>query len=161
MAFVSFMGQASAVAVEDWKGPTAPHTIQLGAMSGLGLVGAQAGLALIANASKRVVERGFVPDLNDSVWFEVQAGWILFIPGGNPFSYSAHLRWDFIKDDQWTLFGIGGFGGMIQPSSFGSSYWFYPRTAIGAAMSLTAHSPMQLRFELSQNWTTVGISWLL
>lgn len=153
----SLMLGVQAHAVEDWKGVSPEQSIQVGAMTGLGLVGSQAGLSLIAQAAKRIVERGFVPDLNNSVWFEIQAGWILFIPGGSPFAYSAHLRWDFIKDDQWVLYGIGGFGGIANSGAAA----FYPRTAVGAAMNLTSQSPMQLRFELSQTWTTVGLSWLL
>ncbi|MCM0606373.1 MAG: hypothetical protein KA715_09815 [Xanthomonadaceae bacterium] len=141
---------------EDWKDATPPQSVQVGGMVGLGLVGNQAGMSLIAQAAKRVIDRGFVPDLNDSVWFEVQAGWILFIPSGNPFGYSAHLRWDFIKDDQWSLYGLAGFGGLTNTGAA----LFFPRTAIGAAMSLTSKSPMQLRFELSQSWTATGISWL-
>jgi len=147
---------------EEWKGKSSTSSAQVGAMTGLGLAGGNAGLAMIFQGSKKVIERGFVPDLNDSVWLEAQAGWIFFIPSGNPFTYSAHLRWDFVKDGTWTLYGIGGFGGLIQPISGTTTSLasFYPRTALGAAMNLATSSPMQLRIELSQTWTTAGITFV-
>src|SRR4051812_17989063 len=102
----------SAHAAEDWKGDPDPAQVHFGALLGLGVIDSNAGFAVLGTASKKIVQHGFSPDINNSVSIETQLG-PLFVSGGTAFAYSAHLRWDFEKDLDWTFYALGGLAGHI------------------------------------------------
>lgn len=141
----------SALGSEDWKGPADPADIRLGALAGLTIIDSSAGFGLIGTASKRIAPDGFVPGITNPVSIEAEVG-----PSWNAsqtlFWYSAQLRWDFQKDDTWTIYALGGFGGNIVNSRFE----FYPRFGVGAFYKI--NSMISLRGEASHELTAVGVS---
>jgi hypothetical protein len=139
---------------EDWKGQ--PSTSQ-GSFSGLlglsVLDDYRPAFALIGAASKKIIDRGFVPDVNDSVSIEVEMG-PAFALGGVAFVYSAHLRWDFIYNSDWTFYALGGLGGSVQGDTFGNHFILLPRIGAGAIWSIT--EAIGIRAELSHELIVVG-----
>src|ERR1041385_5050312 len=59
---------------ESWKGPSDKSRVRFSAMSGLALVDDFAGLGIIGAASVKILNRGFVQDINDQIWVEFEAG---------------------------------------------------------------------------------------
>lgn len=144
------------VAPEDWKGEADTNTYRLGALAGLGIIDSTAGFALLGTASRKIVTRGFSPEINNSVWLELQAG-PLFISGGTAFAYSTHLRWDFHRTNEWTYYALGGLSGHITGEALGSRFLLFPRFGLGLLKELTAN--MAIRAELSHEFITAGASW--
>ena len=59
---------------EDWKGPADTTRFNLGVIQGLGIIDAIGGYALVGTASAKILDRGLVPDINNSVHAEIQIG---------------------------------------------------------------------------------------
>lgn len=138
---------------EPWKGPSDKNVWNFSAMTGLGIVNATPGVALMGAAARKVIDRGFAPDLNDSVWAELEMGPV-FAKGGAGLVYSAHLRWDFLMNSAWGFYGLGGFGGANTSQALGNKFEFYPRFAAGALWKIFAD--FTLRAEVSHELTIVG-----
>jgi hypothetical protein len=138
----------------DFKGNSEPSEFSIGAMPGAGILDNHVGFAILGTASKKIVHRGFVPDINDSVSIEVEMG-PLFVSGSAAFQYSGHLRWDFEKDTWWTLYALGGLGGDITGASLGDRFELYPRFAMGAMWKIGQN--FALRGELSHEFIGIGI----
>lgn len=145
--------QSGSASAEDWKGPSDPADLHLGAFLGLGVLDSSAGFLISGTASKKIVRRGFVEDINNSVSVELQPG-VLFVRSSSAFVYSAHLRWDFQKDDHWTLYALGGLGGAITSSALGNRFILLPRFGVGAFYQI--HPIFALRAELSREVIAVG-----
>lgn len=140
---------------EAWKGMSPAYPVNVGAMTGLGLVDGQAGVGLIFAGAVRVMERGFIPDINNQLFVEGELG-ALFLNGGTGFEYSLHLRWDFVHSERWTVFALGGFGGISGGSSLGNIFRFHPRFGAGAVYYFQDN--LGIRAELSHELTLVGIT---
>lgn len=153
-----FVGEWNVRAEEDWKGTSVDTQVAFGGLTGLGMVDSSGGFALMATASKKVISRGFVPDLNDSVWIEGMAGPV-FLSGATALGYSAHLRWEFVKDPTWTFYALGGAGGNYLSVNGTSRFELFPRFGIGALWNL--YAAFQLRGEISHEFTLVGVSFPL
>lgn len=138
----------------DWKGNPDNTEFGLGVLTGAGILDNHVGWALLGTASKKIVHRGFVPDINDSVSIEIEMGPLL-ISGSAAFQYSGHLRWDFEKDTWWTLYALGGLGGAVTGASLGDRFELYPRFALGAMWKIGQNFSM--RGELSHEFIGVGI----
>jgi hypothetical protein len=142
---------------EDWKGESDSSTWSLGALTGLGLIDSSAGYALLGTVSKKIAQRGFIPDINDSVSIEGQFGPIWF-SGVTAFYYSVHLRWDFQKDANWIFYALGGIGGNVintnAYSSFVSRTELFPRLGVGAFWKI--NSQVWCRAEVSHELIAVG-----
>jgi hypothetical protein len=151
---LALLSGIAAFAAEDWKGPTDTYDNEFGAMTGLGIVDGTPTYALLGTAARRIVPKGFIPDINNSVWIEGEAG-PFFVYGTGFFSYSAHLRWDFRKDEEWTLYALAGVAGHVTPDALGSKFELFPRVALGGILNIAA--PCALRFELSHEWVTFGV----
>ncbi len=138
---------------EDWKGK--PETAQwsLGVLTGLGIVNATPGFAIMGAAAKKIVEGGFIPDINNSVWIETEMGPVL-AKGSVAFQFSGHLRWDFVRNEEWTFYALGGFGGSSTGSQLGDKFEFYPRFGVGALWKIFAD--FSFRGEVSHELTVVG-----
>lgn len=152
-AMPSIVPHDDSTTYEQWKGPTDQKTWNFSAMTGLGIVNATPGVALMGAAAKRIVDKGFAPDINDSVWVEVELGPV-FAKGGAGLVYSGHLRWDFIKNESWGFYGLGGFGGANTSEALGNKFEFYPRFAAGALWKIFVG--FTLRAEVSHELTVVG-----
>jgi len=148
---------SNALATSDFKGEPPTREFTSGGMAGVGQVYSEFGFAVIGSVAKKILNKGFVPDINNQVFVELQGG-PLFINKSTLAVYSAHLRWDFVKDINWTLYGIGGLGGSVGKLVEGgkSEFVLNPRFAAGAFVSITSF--IALRLEASSQWTTLGVS---
>lgn len=145
--------QTFAADAEDYKTYKPANNFTLGFGGGLGVVDTRAGFSLIGNAAAKIVKDGFVPDIINPVFLEVEFG-PDFVSGTTFWMYSTHLRWDFVKDAKWTLFAIGGFGGNIASNKYADRVALHPRFGVGAFYALET---MDLRFEFSHELVTVGV----
>ena len=136
---------------EMWKGESPATEFTVGGGAGASFNGTRSlGGIFLLNAAKKIVDRGFVPDINDQVFLEAQGGMELYSFGNN-FTGSLALRWDFHKDDDLSLFATGGLG-----TRLGSSLTqFFPHLSLGVIWHLDV---IDIRTELSQNWLVAGIS---
>ena len=141
-------------AAEDFKGKEDPSEFDLGAMGGMGILDNHVGFELLGTASKKIVHHGFVNDINNSVSIEVELG-PLFVSGGTAFAYSAHLRWDFVKDTEWTFYALGGLGGDITGASLGDRVELYPRFGVGAMWKIGQN--FNFRGEISHEFVGLGV----
>ncbi len=146
------------VASEDFKGSSPAGEYTFGLIGGLGVLDSSAGFAVIGNAAKKIIHQGFVPEINNQVWVEFEAG-PLFVSGSSAFIYSAHLRWDFHKDQTWTFYGLGGLGGNITGEKLGSHWELFPRFGVGAFCKVNPQ--ITLRGELSHELFVAGVSFSL
>lgn len=147
--------QAQADAGEDFKGQPSPQRYQFGGLTGLGILDSKAAFAIIGTVAVKMVEAGFVEDINDPVFAELQLG-PLFVQGSTAWHYSTHLRWDFIKDSAWTLYGLGGFGGNITGAALGDRWTLFPR--FGAGAFWTPRLGLTFRGEISHELTAIGVA---
>ena len=94
-----------------FKGSPFPQTNNL--FAGLGLNYFDA-FGLQARYAGRVVDKGFVPDLNNSVYIEGGVGLTFYgsVKGKSVmgFGFMVAGRWDFQMDEMWTFFGTVGLG---------------------------------------------------
>lgn len=162
----AFTLNSGAAVVQDFKGEPPTYTFNLGGLAGVGVVDSRAGFALLGTAAAKIINKGFAGDINNQVFLEAAFG-PLFVAGVTAFQYGFHLRWDFVKDEDWTFYGVGGLGGVITGSAYSpipagptkASSMFYPRFAVGAMWGLF---PMaNLRFELSHELIALGVVFLL
>ena len=149
----------SAHAAEDWKGTPPPVQWTAGGMAGLGVIDSTAGLYVSGNLAKKIQDRGFAPDINNQVFAEGQGG-PFFAKGSTAFMYGLNLRWDFILNEEWTIYGLGGLGGIVSGVALGDHFQLFPRFAAGAfwTFSHAFSPPMSIRAELSHEWITAGLS---
>ena len=139
---------------EPWKGPSDPARFNLGVLTGMGVIDSHAGFALLGTASAKIVNRGFVPEINDSVSIETVLG-PLFVYDTASFMYSLHLRWDFERDEFWTLYALGGVSGQITGDSLGNRFILFPRFGLGAIYRI--HELFALRAEISRELIVGGV----
>ncbi|MDR3606890.1 MAG: hypothetical protein P4M08_05850 [Oligoflexia bacterium] len=139
---------------EDWKGSANPSDFNFSALGGIGVIDDyHAGFSLIGAVAKKILDRGFVPDINNQVFIEGEIGPV-FVAGNTAWFYSVHGRWDFTLNPDWTFYALGGVGGSAQGSGLGSHTVFFPRIGAGAMMSI--NEQVALRFELSHELIVVG-----
>lgn len=143
-----------AVFAEDWKGEPETSQISVGALTGMGVIDGSVGYALIATVSKKIISHGFISDLDNSVSIEGQLGPV-FYSGLTPWHYSVHLRWDFEKDPNWTLYALGGAGGNIVSVNSATRFEFFPRFGVGAFWKMMPN--VWWRGELSHELIAIGI----
>lgn len=151
----------TAGAVEDWKGTSPTNEFTLGAHTGLAIINDQAGFAVLASAAKKIMNRGFVPDINDQLFVELQIGPV-FVQSTTALFCGMHLRWDFYKDDDWSFFALGGLGITQTSSGFptgGSQSQVYPRFGVGAVWSFA--DIVAVRLELSHEFIGAGLQFSL
>ncbi len=139
---------------EEFKGAPPTEVLKLGVMGGLGIVDARGALGFAVAPSYKVVDHGFVEDINNQVFAEMTLGGDFF-GGESAFLYSAHLRWDFVRNSKWTYFALGGLGGNAIGGEDGR-WSLAPRFGIGGFYRLD--SRMAIRAEISHEFTGVGVS---
>jgi opacity protein-like surface antigen len=139
----------------DWKGPDERAELHFGGLAGMGTVDSQAGFVVLGTISKKIIHHGFVPDIANSVSVEIQAG-PLFVYSTAIFAYSAHLRWDFQKDERWTIYAIGGLAGDVTGPGLGSRFILLPRFGVGSFLKL--NEMVYLRGELSREVIGLGVA---
>lgn len=144
--------QSSQVA-EDWKGEPYLSQVMFSALTGLAIIDNHTTFTVLGAAAKKILDRGFVPEINDSVWIEAELG-PAFNAGNAAFVYSAHLRWDFNENSTWTFYALAGFAGNITPVKLGGHDEFYPRVGLGAVVHLIEN--LSIRGELSHEFVVAG-----
>ena len=143
---VSASGESTARA-EDWKEKSNASDLSFGALSGIGIVRSSAGLAVLGTASKKILPKGFISDLSNAVWLESELG-AVFLISSPIFMYSVHIRWDFIRDEKWSFYALGGLGGTTAGLS--------PRFGIGTFIEMK--KDIRLRAEVAHDFIGVGVN---
>jgi opacity protein-like surface antigen len=139
---------------EDWKGSINPSAFGFSALGGIGVIDDyRPGFALIGAIHERIIDHGFVPGINNSVYIEGELGPV-FAAGNTAWFYSAHLRWDFTLNSDWIFYALGGVAGSDQGSGLGNHTVFYPRIGAGAIMNLT--ELVGVRLEISHELIVLG-----
>jgi hypothetical protein len=139
---------------EPWKGPSPEEDFSVGAMAGVGFLNSDPGFTLLGTAAVKILDRGFVGDINDQVFLEVAFG-PLIQSTGTDLAYSLHLRWDFHRDDEFALYAIGGLGGVFVTEAIRGDTVIYPRFGIGLLYDVALN--VSIRAELSREWMTAGV----
>lgn len=143
-------GAAAKIEGEQWKGTPPTTDITVGFLGGMAIRGSSVGGVLTGNIAKKIIDHGFATDMNNQVFIEMQAG-PEFISGRTLLGISTHLRWDFHKNVDFSLYGLGGLAGL-----FGTGVTeFAPRFGAGAFWHLEYFA---IRGEISHNWIMVGAS---
>ena len=140
---------------EDWKGTPDSREYRLGVMTGFGFVNSSVGPPLIGTASKKIVSHGFIPQINNSVSLEAYLGPV-FVKDVTALAYSFHMRWDFEKDDDWTLYALAGLGGNYVSKNSSNHLDVSLRLGVGAFWKMT--STVHGRVELSHDLIGLGVS---
>jgi len=152
-AFVLF--SQSGLSAEDYKTYRPSDSVRLGVSGGMGLINTTPGLLILPSISTVIAREGWIPEIVNPVSIEGQLG-PMFAKGQTLWMYSAHLRWDFVKDELWTLFALGGVGGNFYDNTkFGSDFAFHPRFGVGAFYDMGA---FLYRAELSPEAITFGLA---
>ena len=154
VGLVLFLSLNHALA-EDWKGSPDSREYRLGVMTGFGFVNSSVGPPLIGTASKKIVDHGFISSINNSVSLEAFLGPV-FLSNTTALAYSLHMRWDFEKDDDWTLYGLAGLGGDYYSNRSSNNLNVSLRLGVGAFWKMS--SAVHGRVELSHNLIGVGVS---
>ena len=135
LSVTPFCNIESANSAEPWKGVTQTSPYELGMMTGLSLYGTQTAWGFLFDGAYLVKPKGWVDDVDNRVWVEVQMGPSFFSSTTNKAStgmqYSTHLRWDFTYNELWTAYALGGLSGYVLPSSLGSGFSIHPRFGVG------------------------------
>lgn len=139
---------------EDYKSYTPGNRFTFGFNGGFGLVDTSGGFLLAGNIATKLVDDGFVPEIVNPVFLELQFG-PLFTSGVTIWTYSTHLRWDFVKDESWTLFAIGGLGGNWMSNKLGDRFALHPRFGVGF---FYAFEKFDFRADFSHESITGGVS---
>ncbi len=145
-----------------FKGQPPQNNYTAGLLTGLGIIDSTAGFQIHGTIARKILNNGFVPEINNQVFIEAGFG-PLFVSGGPAFFYTGNLRWDFPRDKDLTLYAIGGFAGHITGAELGNRWTFLPRFGVGAMYSLNAISSalmpeFSLRGEVSHEAILVGVS---
>jgi hypothetical protein len=143
---------------EDWKGPLSDRDWEVGGIAGLALVEPNYGIALQAQISKRLFSEGWVEDITNPVSIEMSAG-PAFVKGHSPFILATQLRWDFERDQDWTLFAVGGLGAQFTGPELGDRSLVHLRFGVGAFKRLDER--LRLRMEASHEVLGVGVTYAL
>lgn len=144
---------------ENWKGHTDTSPIELGTMGGMSLYGSKASWSWLGTAAVLIQPDGWIEDIDERVWAEIQLGPTFFSLNGlnqAGMQYSAHLRWDFTYDQDWTFYALGGLGGYYLPSMLGGTMTVHPRFAGGAEFQTKL--AMVFRMELSHEFIGAGVA---
>ncbi len=144
--WASFAGTVGRAADLDWKGKPSASDLGVGAVTGLGIVNSSPGYVFLGTLSKKLLYSGFIPDINNPVSLEVLLGPV-FLSNGASWLYSAHLRWDFVKDSIWTIFAVGGVGG--------ASFSLTPRFGVGSFYRI--NESISLRGDISHDLIACGV----
>ncbi len=147
---------ANKVSAEDWKGAERPYNLTASAiLLGGGLIDSALGWPVALGLSYRFMPEGWLEDINDSVSMEFVGG-TLMVKGSDPFIYSLHFRWDFIKDSAWTFFALGGLGGAKTGDGYGNNFRIHPRLGVGTFFFVREN--IAARAEISHELFALGAS---
>lgn len=141
---------------EDWKGNTTYSNIEVGALVGGSTFGTDFGFSTLGSVAYQIAPEGWIEDIDERVWTELQMGIAFFNQGSTQtaLQYSAHLRWDFTKDDSWTIYALGGLAGYFLPAIYGNSFTMRPRVGLGALFQTKL--PVSFRGEVSAEFIGLG-----
>ncbi len=154
-----FASIGAAHAGEPWKGKTTVRPYEFGLMSGVSIYGNDASWGILPSAAYLVRDQGFIDDIDDRAWVELQLGPTFFTTGSSTqagIQYSAHLRWDFTYNEQWTFYALGGLSGYGLPDQYQNSFTIHPR--FGTGVQYQTKTPLMFRGEVSAEFIGLGVA---
>ena len=155
---LTFSSFDSAFADDNWKGHTEVSPIEVGLMTGTSLYGSSANWGVLGSAAYLVKKDGFLDDIDDRLWVEVEMGPTFFNQDAQSHTglqYNAHLRWDFTFNEYWTFYALGGFGGFVLPDALGGSFTIHPR--FGGGAEYQTKTALLFRGEIAGDFIGAGV----
>jgi len=163
VAVLGLLVDSMPATAEDFKEQDRPEKLTLGVMTGMGIVDGMGGLGLYTVDGFRIVDHGFVNEISNQVFAELGLGTQFFGDGiVSSVMYSAHFRWDFHRDSEWTYFALGGLSGASAEVRAGKdddsrTRWnLAPRFGIG--LFRTINESIRIRAEISHDLLVGGVS---
>ncbi len=152
---LSLAAKADTTSTEElWKGAPYDQKISLALIQGIGFPNGSVSYAVNGYLGFKILNRGFVPDINNQVYGELIFGGLF--GGGGGTQFGAQLRWDLHKDYLWTFYGVGGLGVGVYGSAPTSTTRFFPRIGVGALWNL--FEGMSFRAEVTESLIGVGVA---
>jgi len=155
---ILFVSQSS-FAYEVWKGKTEVSPIEVGLMTGASIYGPSTNWGVLASGAYLFKKDGFLDEIDDRVWLEVQMGPSFFSALGSSHTglqYNAQMRWDFTYNEYWTFYSVGGFGGFVLPDAIGGGFNIHPRFGLGAEYQ--TKTALMFRGEIAGDFMGVGVA---
>lgn len=143
---------------ELWKGLPPENSFQVGGLLGLGLSGKESSSNLLFSGSTVIHQAGFIDDINDRAWLDLELG-PNFFTQGTGFVINALFRMDFTMNDFWTFFAAGGIGSTTLPKGVASGdsvLTVYPHIVVGAFYRLS--DKVSLKMQMSHAITGFGVA---
>jgi hypothetical protein len=153
-----FISTAS-FAYENWKGHTEVSPVEVGLLTGTSFYGSSANWAVLATGDYLFKKDGFLDDIDDRVWLEVQMGPAFFSSSGSSHTglqYAAQMRWDFTFNEYWSFYSVGGFGGFILPDVYGGNFTLHPRFGLGTEYQ--TKTALLFRGEVASDFIGIGVA---
>lgn len=150
--------QPAKTRAEAFKGKAPLESWGVSGLTGVGVYGSKGGFTVTGGISRKILDRGFLSEINNQVHVEVQMG-PLWVFSSHAWYYSTHLRWDFIQDSTWKFFGLAGVSGHVTSQALLDRWTFIPRAGAGAFYKLIPG--VYLRAELSHELTAIGVHWAI
>ena len=148
-------GTTTETAATDWKGERSAREMSFGALAGLGDRNGDRSFTVVGDFSKKMLHRGFIPEINNQVFLEAMFGPLFVSTILTAWIYSGHLRWDIQKSTLLTFYALGGAAGNFTSSEF----QIYPRFGIGVFLNFLPE--IRLRAEVSHELIVAGMSYEL
>jgi len=155
---LEFLIEDDAELMEDWKGKPREHSTEVGAMTGLGVYDGAVGASLFVGGSEKILHDGLIDGVNDQFFGEIYLGSV-FLSEGSVFQYALQGRWDFHRNDTWSVYAMGGLGGTITGKSLDDSWRLAPRFGVGTFYEL--NPKVKLRAEVSHDLMILGAAYRL
>ena len=156
---VFFSSTNSAFAETPWKGHTEVPPIELGLLTGMSIYGSGANWGVLATGAYLIKKEGFVSDIDNRVWAELELGPTFFSSSGSSHTgtqFNLQARWDFTYNEFWTFYSIGGVGAFILPDVLGGAFTLHPRFGLGAEYQTKI--ALLFRSELTADFIGLGVS---
>ena len=157
--FLNTHGTRALAAGEPWKGKSEVSPVELGLMAGAAIYGNDLNWSSLATMAYLIKDQGFLDDIDDRVWIEMELGPTFFSTGNSTqtgLQYSTHLRWDFTYNEFWTVYALGGLSGFGLPESKDSSFTIHPR--FGAGVQYQTKAALAFRGEVSAEFIGLGVA---
>lgn len=161
--YKSVESSETTISTEAFKGSPMPQNMDAAVGIGFGFFDS---FGLQSRAGYRLLEEGFIPDLNDALFVEAGLGLTMYGSQKNysnvtGFHLASQIRWDFNYNQDWVIFSTLGFGynfvSNVNRNKDMAGGGPFP--TIGAGVMYNIEKNWLARFDLSYQFLGVGMGY--